>query len=95
MQMQWSVTSSQPKGTNGTNRWSVKKLVLHDELCEAARGYFDEFFAVSLNMRSYFFFRQIVARTILETLRVVTDDASDVEAVLNVMTKLADDVGKD
>ena len=42
-----------------------------------------------------FFFRQIVARTILETLRVVTDDASDVEAVLNVMTKLADDVGKD
>ena len=39
-------------------------------------------------------FRQIVARTILETLRVVTDDAADVDAVLNVMNKLADDVGK-
>ena len=38
--------------------------------------------------------RQIVARTILETLRVVTDDAADVDAVLNVMNKLADDVGK-
>lgn len=33
-----------------------------------------------------------MARTILETLRVVTDDAADVEAVLNVMNKLADDV---
>ena len=35
-----------------------------------------------------------MARTILETLRVVTDDAADVDAVLNVMNKLADDVGK-
>ena len=38
--------------------------------------------------------RQVVARTILETLRVVTDDPDDVNSVLNVMTKLADDVGK-
>ena len=35
-----------------------------------------------------------MARTILETLRVVTDDPDDVNSVLNVMTKLADDVGK-
>ena len=39
-------------------------------------------------------FRQVVARTILETLRVVTEDPEDVNSVLNVMTKLADDVGK-
>jgi len=38
------------------------------------------------------FNRQIVARTILETLRVVTDDPQDVQSVLNVMNKLADDV---
>ncbi len=41
-----------------------------------------------------FFFRQIVARTVLETLRSVVDDPSDVDAVLNVMNKLADDVGE-
>ena len=34
----------------------------------------------------------MVARTILETLRVVTDDPDDVNSVLNVMTRLADDV---
>ncbi len=39
------------------------------------------------------FFRQIVARTVLETLRVVTGQTEDVTAVLNVMNKLADDVG--
>lgn len=36
----------------------------------------------------------MVARTILETLRVVTDEPADVTAVLNVMNKLADDAGK-
>ena len=35
-----------------------------------------------------------MARTILDTLRVVVDDADDITAVLNVMSKLADDVGK-
>jgi hypothetical protein len=40
------------------------------------------------------FFRQIVARTVLETLRVVTGQPDNVTAVLNVMNKLADDVGK-
>ncbi len=39
-------------------------------------------------------FRQIVARTVLETLRVVVDDANDVAVVLQVMNKLADDVGE-
>ena len=39
------------------------------------------------------FFRQIVARTVLETLRVVTGQAENVSAVLSVMNKLADDVG--
>ena len=39
------------------------------------------------------FFRQIVARTVLETLRVVTGQSDDVTGVLNVMNKLADDVG--
>ena len=34
----------------------------------------------------------MVARTILETLRVVTEDPDDVNSVLNVMTRLADDV---
>lgn len=38
--------------------------------------------------------RQIVARTVLETLRAVVDDPHDVDAVLNVMNKLADDVGE-
>lgn len=38
--------------------------------------------------------RQIVARTLLETLRTVTDDEDDVHTVLQVMNKLADDVGK-
>ena len=42
---------------------------------------------------SLVFFRQIVARTVLETLRVVTGQTEDVSAVLNVMSKLADDVG--
>ena len=42
----------------------------------------------------YISFRQVVARTILETLRVVTDDSDDVNSVLNVMSRLADDVGK-
>ena len=36
----------------------------------------------------------MVARTILETLRAVVDDPNDVDAVLNVMKKLSDDVGK-
>lgn len=40
------------------------------------------------------FFRQIVARTVLETLRVVTGQPENVASVLNVMNKLADDVGK-
>ena len=35
-----------------------------------------------------------MARTILETLRAVVDDPSDVDAVLSVMNKLADDVGE-
>ena len=39
-------------------------------------------------------FRQFIARTILDTLRLVTEAPEDVEAVLNVMNKLADDVGK-
>ena len=39
-----------------------------------------------------FIYRQVVARTILETLRVVTEDPDDVNSVLNVMTRLADDV---
>ena len=43
---------------------------------------------------SIMFYRQVVARTILETLRVVTDEVDDVAVVLNVMSKLADDVGK-
>ena len=34
-----------------------------------------------------------MARQVLETLRVVTDDASDIAAVLKVMNKLADDGG--
>ena len=44
------------------------------------------------NYSSLLIFRQVVARTILETLRVVTDDPDDVNSVLNVMTKLADDI---
>ena len=36
----------------------------------------------------------MVARTVLETLRAVVTEPEDVEAVLNVMNKLADDVGK-
>ncbi len=40
-------------------------------------------------------FRQVVARTILETLRAVVDEKDDVEAVLNVMNRLADDQGKE
>lgn len=43
---------------------------------------------------SSFSFRQIVARTILETLRSSIDDENDVDAVLNVMNRLADDAGK-
>ena len=39
-------------------------------------------------------YRQFIARTILDTLRLVTDTPEDVEAVLKVMNKLADDVGK-
>ena len=35
--------------------------------------------------------RQIVARTVLETLRAISDDAEDVDAVLSVISKLADD----
>merc|ERR1712024_340842 len=38
------------------------------------------------------FNRQFITRTILDTLRLVTDVSSEVEAVLNVMNKLADDV---
>jgi hypothetical protein len=44
--------------------------------------------------RFFFSFRQIVARTILETLRVVTGQPENVTAVLNVMKKLADDCGQ-
>ena len=40
------------------------------------------------------FFRQFIARTVLDTLRLVTDTAEDVEDVLKVMNKLADDLGK-
>ena len=36
----------------------------------------------------------MVARTVLETLRAVVDDPNDVDAVLNVMKKLSDDMGK-
>ena len=43
---------------------------------------------------SFPIFRQFIARTILDTLRLVTDTPEDVEAVLKVMNKLADDVGK-
>ena len=43
---------------------------------------------------SNFFFRQFIARTVLDTLRLVTDTAEDVEDVLKVMNKLADDLGK-
>ena len=39
-------------------------------------------------------FRQFIARTVLDTLRLVTDLPDDVEAVLKVMNKLADDLGK-
>ena len=39
-------------------------------------------------------FRQFIARTVLDTLRLVTDIPEDVEAVLKVMNKLADDLGK-
>ena len=53
-----------------------------------------KFAKISYNHSLYMFYRQVVARTILETLRVVTDDADDVTAVLNVMSRLADDVGK-
>ena len=47
-------------------------------------------------MKCIFFviYRQFIARTILDTLRLVTDAPEDVEAVLKVMNKLADDVGK-
>ena len=41
-----------------------------------------------------FFCRQIVARTLLETLRAVIDEDDDVEAALAVMNMLADDVGE-
>ena len=54
------------------------------------------FFKSSQKWCSYVFqiFRQFIARTILDTLRLVTDTPEDVEAVLKVMNKLADDVGK-
>ena len=48
---------------------------------------------VSFNKVHFFLFRQIVARTVLETLRVVTGQPENVTGVLNVMNKLADDVG--
>jgi serine/threonine-protein phosphatase 4 regulatory subunit 1 len=38
------------------------------------------------------FNRQFIARTVLDTLRLVTDLPDDVEAVLKVMNKLADDL---
>ena len=50
-------------------------------------------FSFDINM-DCMLYRQVVARTILETLRVVTDEVDDVAVVLNVMSKLADDVGK-
>ena len=55
--------------------------------------FFFSFFGSVCHIFCFLFCRQIVARTVLETLRVVTGQTDDVTAVLNVMNKLADDVG--
>lgn len=47
-----------------------------------------------LILLSYLVRRQMVARTVLETLRQVTDAPEDVEAVFAVVSRLAQDVGK-
>ena len=49
---------------------------------------------MNMLMIFFFIFRQFIARTVLDTLRLVTDLPDDVEAVLKVMNKLADDLGK-
>jgi len=56
-------------------------------------GAFILFYSAPLVILNLFLFRQIVARTVLETLRVVTGQVENVTAVLAVMNKLADDVG--
>ena len=40
------------------------------------------------------FFRQMVARTVLDTLRQVSENSTDVGTVFDIVTRLAQDVGK-
>ena len=40
------------------------------------------------------FFRQMVARTVLDTLRQVSENSTDVATVFHIVTRLAQDVGK-
>lgn len=50
-----------------------------------------------LNMNSemtMYFFRQMVARTVLDTLRQVSDVSNDIEAVFAIVARLAQDIGK-
>ena len=42
----------------------------------------------------YFYFRQMVPRIALETLRQVVGDPSDVELVFTILERLAEDLGK-
>ena len=41
-----------------------------------------------------FCFRQMVARTVLDTLRQVSDTLADIEAVFGIVSRLAQDVGE-
>lgn len=44
--------------------------------------------------RFFFVFRQMVARTVLDTLRQVADTREEVESVFHIVARLAQDVGK-
>ena len=47
-----------------------------------------------MNFNSVLFCRQMVARTVLDTLRQVSEVSNDIEAVFAIVARLAQDVGE-